>query len=76
MLMYLCRVYFLTALDIYKTYFKGCHIKEFKSSIEAMQICPRNKWSSVDFLKFDNFSTPGYLLSSSAFSYRNLNTFR
>ena len=24
-LMYLCRVSFLTALDIYKDYFKGCH---------------------------------------------------
>ena len=25
MLMYLCRVSFLTTLDLYKTYFRGCH---------------------------------------------------
>ena len=28
MLMYLCRVYFLITLDLYKAYFKGHHIRE------------------------------------------------
>ena len=28
MLMYLCRVSFLTTLDIYKAYFRGLHIRE------------------------------------------------
>ena len=32
MLMYLCRVSFLTTLDIYKTYFKGRHIREYKEN--------------------------------------------
>ena len=39
-------------------YFKE---QEFKSSIEAMHICPRNKWRSVDSLKFDSYSTDSYL---------------
>ena len=29
MLMYLCKVSFLTTLDIYKAYFKGRHIREY-----------------------------------------------
>ena len=32
MIMYLCRVSFLTTLDIYKTYFKGRHIREYKEN--------------------------------------------
>ena len=32
MLMYLCRVSFLIILDIYKTYFKGRHIREYKEN--------------------------------------------
>ena len=32
MLMYLCRVSFLTSLDIYKAYFRGRHIREYKES--------------------------------------------
>ena len=32
-LMYLCRVFFLTTLDIYKVYFLGRHIKEYKENI-------------------------------------------
>ena len=28
--MYLCRVSFFTTLDIYKAYFKGRHIREYK----------------------------------------------
>ena len=34
-LMYLCRVSFLTTLDIYKAYFRGRHIREYKG--EHMQ---------------------------------------
>ena len=33
MLKYLCRVSFLSTLDIYKTSFKGRHIKEYKENI-------------------------------------------
>ena len=33
MLMYLCRVSFLTTLDIYKAYFRGRHIREYKENI-------------------------------------------
>ena len=35
MLMYLCRVSFLTTLDLYKAYFRGRHIGEYKG--EHMQ---------------------------------------
>ena len=30
MFLYLCKVSFLTTLDLYKAYFKGCHTKEKK----------------------------------------------
>ena len=33
MFMYLCRVSFLTTLDIYKAYFRGRHIREYKENI-------------------------------------------
>ena len=33
MLMYLCRVSFLTTLDIYKAYFRGRHRREYKENI-------------------------------------------
>ena len=33
MLTYLCRVSFLTTLNIYKDYFKGRHIREYKENI-------------------------------------------
>ena len=33
MLMFLCRVSFLTTLDIYKAYFRGRHIREYKENI-------------------------------------------
>ena len=32
MLLYLCLVSFLTTLDIYKTYFRGRHIREYKEN--------------------------------------------
>ena len=32
MLMYLCRVSFLTTLDIYKAYFRGRYISEYKEN--------------------------------------------
>ena len=31
-LLYLCRVSFLTTLDLYKTYFRGRHIREYKEN--------------------------------------------
>ena len=36
MLMYLYRVSFPTTLDIYKAYFKDCHIREYKENICKM----------------------------------------
>ena len=33
MFMCLCRVSFLTTLDLYKAYFRGCHIWEYKENI-------------------------------------------
>ena len=33
MFLYLCRVSFLTTLNLYKTYFRGCHIREYKENI-------------------------------------------
>ena len=33
MLMCLCRVSFVTTLDIYKAYFRGCHRREYKENI-------------------------------------------
>ena len=36
MLTCLCRVSFLTTLDIYKAYFRGCHIREYKENICKM----------------------------------------
>ena len=36
MLMYLYRVFFPTTLDIYKAYFKDCHIREYKENICKM----------------------------------------
>ena len=33
MIMYLCRVSFLTTLDIYRAYFKGRLIREYKENI-------------------------------------------
>ena len=32
-LMYLCRVSFLTTLDLYKAYFRDHHIREYKENI-------------------------------------------
>ena len=32
-LMYLCKVSFLTTLDIYKAYFRGHNIREYKENI-------------------------------------------
>ena len=37
--MYLCRVSFLTTLDIYKTYFKGRHIEEYKENTSKGDRC-------------------------------------
>ena len=38
-LMYLCKVSFLTILDIYKTYFKDRHIEEYKENTSKSDWC-------------------------------------
>ena len=40
MLMYLYRVSFLTTLDIYKAYFRGRHIREYKENICKRWLMP------------------------------------
>ena len=40
MLMYLYRVSFLTTLDIYKAYFRGRHIREYKENIWKKWLMP------------------------------------
>ena len=40
MLMYLCRVSFLTTLNIYKAYFRGCHVREYKENICKKWLMP------------------------------------
>ena len=47
MLMYLCRVSFLTTLDIYKTYFKGCHIREYKENTCKRWPRPYSLWKKL-----------------------------
>ena len=48
--MYLCKVYFLTTLDIYKDYFKGCH-KVMQEQYMHCVIGSRNSSSSSFSLK-------------------------
>ena len=47
MLMYLYRVSFLTTLDIYKTYFRGCHIREYKEKICKRWLMPYSLWKKL-----------------------------
>ena len=48
--MYLCRVSFLTTLDIYKDYFKGCH-KAMQEQYMHCVIGSKNSSSSLFSLK-------------------------
>ena len=47
MLMYLCRVSFLTTLDIYKAYFRGRHIREYKKNICKRWPMPYSLWKKL-----------------------------
>ena len=46
-LMYLCRVSFLTTLDIYKAYFRGRHIREYKENICKRWLMPYSLWKKL-----------------------------
>ena len=47
MLMYLCRVSFLITLDLYKTYFKGRHIRKYKENICKRWPMPYSLWKKL-----------------------------
>ena len=47
MLMYLCRVSFLTTLNIYKVYFKGCHIREYKENMCKRWLMSYSLWKKL-----------------------------
>ena len=47
MLMYLCRISFLTTLNIYKVYFRGCHIREYKENICKRWLMPYSLWKKL-----------------------------
>ena len=47
MLMYLYRVSFLTTLDIYKAYFRGRHIREYKENICKRWLLPYSLWKKL-----------------------------
>ena len=46
-LMYLYRVSFLTTLDLYKTYFRGRHIREYKENICKRWPMPYSLWKKL-----------------------------
>ena len=46
-LMYLCRVSFLTTLDLYKAYFRGRHIREYKENICKRWPMPYSLWKKL-----------------------------
>ena len=53
MLMYLYRVSFLTTLDIYRAYFRGCHIREYKENTCKRWLMPYSLWKKLlHFLHF------------------------
>ena len=47
MLMCLCRVSFLTTLDLYKAYFRGRHIREYKENICKRWLMPYSLWKKL-----------------------------
>ena len=47
MLMYLCRVSFLTTLDIYKSYFKGRHVRKYKENTCKRWPMPYYLWKKL-----------------------------
>ena len=46
-LMYLCRVSFLTTLDLYKAYFRGRHRREYKENICKRWPMPYSLWKKL-----------------------------
>ena len=46
-LLYLCRVSFLTTLDIYKAYFRSRHIREYKQNICKRWLMPYSLWKKL-----------------------------
>ena len=46
-LLYLCRVSFHTTLDLYKTYFRGRHIREYKENICKRWPMPYSLWKKL-----------------------------
>ena len=47
MLMYLCRVSFLTTLDIYTVYFKAHHRREYKENTYKRLLMPYSLWKKI-----------------------------
>ena len=47
MLMYLCRISFLTILNIYKVYFRDGHIREYKENICKRWLMPYSLWKKL-----------------------------
>ena len=45
--MYLCRVSFLTTLDLYKVYFRGLQIREYKENICKRWPMPYSLWKKL-----------------------------
>ena len=39
--------FFLTTLDIYKAYFRGCHIREYKENICKRWLMPYSLWKKL-----------------------------
>ena len=46
-LMYLCRVSFLTTLDLHKTYFRGRYIWDYKENICKRRLMPYSLWKKL-----------------------------
>ena len=46
-LMCSCRVSFLTTLDLYKAYFRGCHTREYKENICKRWLMPYSLWKKL-----------------------------
>ena len=47
MFLYLCKVFFLTTLDLYKAYFRGRHIREYKENISKRWLMPYSLWNKL-----------------------------
>ena len=45
--LYLCRVSFLATLDLYKAYFRGHHMREYKENICKRWLMPYSLWKKL-----------------------------